>query len=1053
MGPGPENLLSRGLRVVRELIQFIQFTPLRKSVLSRPSSGGEIFRDRLVDPGEAHDTHCFVLTRRPECAYNRAKPFRVALAQKTPNLCKLGVFCILVSAGLLLLKGIDMIISWSNSITDARMRKLECGLEDFMDIFKPENVKEQPTKDGRNYIAGQLLDYTLPRGKGNVINRCAVVLDCDDADKAGIKALVEGVRGLGVRSVVHSTYSSTPDKPRVRVVIPLKDEVVPGDYVSLCKVLMNHLNMVTWDESCAQAERAMYMPAKPEGGDYWAVDTPGPLMDGQEWLKAHAPAERKTRTSKGNIAKRDKRRKPENDPGIQGAFNRAYTISDAIEEFDLPYEPVREGRWTYYGSHTQGGLRLVEGREDLCISEHANTDPACFVDGNGSVRALSAFELCAIHLYGEDDDTTVPPRERASMQKMGKRAGEDEAVRAELKVAAGGDAVDVSWLPFNLDNTYLQAKKVAEVVRDRLAYVDGLGWLVYSPDLGTWQLGGDSAALGCIADVSQLWYEGAVRTGDVDLVKKVGKLQRVSVTSGILKHLPWLLTVPVSSFDADMHLVCALNGVVDTRTRKLMPHDSKYKMVKHVNAEYVPGATYPAWDKALEALDAPERAWLQRWIGCALTGYQPDDHGAVVPILLGSGSNGKSVIMTAIKRAFGEYSHVGVHALLSPRDGKALLQAAAPLRGARLCIIEEFPDSVMKGNAIKQLSATPTMKGEYKYKNEFTFNATHSLMVSSNRLPRLDDCTDAVMRRVTVLPFTKKYAENPDKKQGELPMDVNLLRELDTPEARAAILAWAVEGAEAYFAAGQHVLPSTEAMEAAKNNWLEETDTLASFFAEKLIEDESGMIPRDHLYAAFADFQRENGGAQWNKATFMNSLSSHRAFSRFKYGKLRTTGMSLYRDRYGNGPAAPTGGRAAGLRGLRFRTPADDELEAFDGEYVEPEVEVEPEVVAPEPEALIPVEDVPALTPHVALEAKELERQELIEELDGLACYVRQLPGGVEEVNRLAYETGATSRQAPLEKLRAFKIRLEGALVRLAVQHREERGIPFAGDSRAHRQE
>lgn len=954
-----------------------------------------------------------------------------------------------------------MIISWSTSITNARMHKLECSLEDFMNIFKPENVKEQATKDGRNYIAGQILDYTNPRGKGNIIDRCAVVLDCDDADKASIEALCEGVRQLGVRSVVHSTYSSTPDKPRVRVVIPLKDIVVPGDYASLCKALMNHLNMVQWDESCAQAERAMYMPAKPAGGEYWAKETEGPLMDGLKWLKAHEPVSgstRKARASKGNIAKKDRRRKPENDPGIQGAFNRVYTIEEAIETFDLPYEPCREGRWTYYESHTEGGLRLVEGREDLCISEHANTDPASFVDGNGSVRALSAFELCAVHLYGDGDDTTVPPRERASMQKMAKRAGEDEAVRAELNVPAG-EAADVSWLASNLDNTYLQAKKVAEVVRDRLAYVDGLGWLVYSPDLGAWEMGGESAALGCIAEVSQLWREGAMLTGDVDLVKKVAKLQRVSVTSGILKHLSWLLTTPVSSFDADLHFLCALNGVVDARTCKLMPHDPAYKMLKRVGANYVPGATHPAWDKALQALDAPERAWLQRWIGCAITGYQPDDHGAAVPILLGGGSNGKSVLMTAITRTFGDYAHVGVHALLSPRDGKALLQAAAPLRGSRLCIIEEFPDSVMKGNAIKQLSATPTMKGEYKYKNEFTFNATHSLMVSSNKLPRLDDCTDAVMRRVTVLPFTKRYASNPDKKKGELPMDVNLLRDLNTPEARSAILAWAVEGAKAYFAAGQHVLPPTEAMEAAKNKWLEETDTLASFFAEKLIEDEDGMIPRDHLYAAFVDFQRENGGSQWNKSTFMNSLSSHRAFSGFKYGKLRTTGMSLYRDKYGNGPAVPTSGRAAGVRGLRFRTDADAEVDAFEGEYMEPEEEaVAPapapaSVVVAEPEALIPVEDIPAPTPHVAPEREEVERQGLVEEIEGLVCFVHQLPGGVEEVTRLARETDCMTKDAPLGKLRAFKIRLEGALVRLTIQQREEQGISFAEDSHAHRQE
>lgn len=955
-----------------------------------------------------------------------------------------------------------MIISWSPSITDARMRKLECSLEDFMDIFKPENVKQQATKDGLNYIAGQLLDYTSPRGKGNVIDRCAVVLDCDDADKAGIDKLVEGVRGLGVRSVVHSTYSSTHERPRVRVVLPLKDVVVPGDYTSLCKALMTHLNMVAWDESCAQAERAMYAPAKPEGGEYWAEETEGPLMDGQEWLNPPEPKERKARTSKGNVAKRDRKRKPESEHGVAGAFNRVYTITDAIEEYDLPYEPCREDRWTYYGAHTQGGLRLVEGREDLCISEHANTDPACYVDGNGSHRALSAFELCAVHLYGEGDDTSLPPRERASMQKMAKRAAEDERVRTELKVPAG-EATDVSWLANNLDNTYLQAKHVAETVRDRLAYVEGLGWLVYSPDLAAWEMGGDSAALACIAEVTQLWREWVMLTGDVDLVKRVAKLQRVSVTSGILKHLSWLLTTPISSFDADPHFLCALNGVVDVRTCKLMPHDPGYKMLKQVKANYVPGATHPAWDKALEALDPAERLWLQVWAGCALTGYQPDDHGAAVPILFGGGSNGKSVLMTALKRTFGKYAHVGAQSLLMPKDGKAFMQAAADLRGVRLCILEEFPDAIMSGNALKQVAATPTMKGEYKYKNSFTFDTTHSLMVSTNNKLRLDECTNAVLRRLAILPFDYEYVDELDsdekkrKEEKQRLKDVNLLRELETPEAQEAVLAWAVEGAKMYFDAGQHVLPPTAKMEAAKAEWLGMGDVLMSFFNDELIEDEGAMIPWAHLYASFCDWQRKENGKPWNNATLKGRVSTHSVLSKFKYGKLRTTGMSLYRDEFGDGPAAPKGGRAVGLRGLRFRTPAEKEAAVVPGMYIEPEPEPEnvaPIVAEPEPEsALIPVEDIPAPIPHVASEREEVTRRELVEEVEGLVLMVYNLPGGVEEVGRLIAETGATDKNAPLSKIRAFRIVLEGALARLTVLNREQLGIPFAEDSRAHRQE
>lgn len=942
-----------------------------------------------------------------------------------------------------------MIISWSASISIARMRKLDCSLEDFMDIFKPENVRTQPTKDGHNYVAGQLLDYTKSRGKGNVIDRCAVVLDCDDTDAEGVKGLVEGVRQLGVRSVVHSTYSSTPDKPRVRVVIPLKDVVVPGDYTALCNALMNHLDMVIWDESCAQAERAMYMPAKPEGGEYWAVDTQGPLMDGLEWLKAHEPKGRKARTSKGNIAKKDRKRKPENDPDIRGAFNRVYTIADAIEEFDLPYEPCREGRWTYYGSHTEGGLRLVEGREDLCISEHANTDPACFVDGNGSVRALSAFELCAIHLCGDDDDTSVPPRERASMQKMAKRAGEDERVRAELKVEDDA-VVDVSWLKYAIHKTRIQAVNVAAELRDTVAYVKGIGWLVYAPERGIWRVVDEESVINLISRVVESWCSSAVLSGEETFAKKVDRLCHRASLRHILGHLSPMLALCADDFDADLDLLCVRNGVVDLRTRKLMPHDPRYRMTRRAAVAYREGATHESWTEVLEALNPPERSWSQQWFGCALTGHQPRDREASIPILSGVGSNGKSVLIAGVKNAMGDYACGASQDLLMPKDRSAFKHAAVALKGRRFVVVEELPDGVLSGNAVKMLACTPTMMAEAKYQMEFEFKTTHSLMVTTNTQPRVDEGTDGVNRRLAMLPFPYHYVDSPKPGTDERLIDDSLVDAVETEEVQEAILAWMIEGAYRYYAAGKHVGAPTEDMRAAKAEWLGGADVLAAFYDSELVEDPKGMIPWTHLCAAFTDWSKANNGKPWNSATLKNRVLSHRMFSKFKCGKIRTTGMSLYRDKYGNGPDAPTGTQVAGMRGVRFRTPADGEPEAVVGEYVEPELPVsapEPPVVEaePEPEALIAVEDVPAPTACVAPEKGEVERRGLVEEINGLVEFVQALPDGVEEVDRLVEETGCRSPREPLGKLRAFKMRLEGALVRLSVQHRKELGIPFAG--------
>lgn len=223
-----------------------------------------------------------------------------------------------------------------------------------------------------------------------------------------------------------------------------------------------------------------------------------------------------------------------------------------------------------------------------------------------------------------------------------------------------------------------------------------------------------------------------------------------------------------------------------------------------------------------------------------------------------------------------------------------------------------------------------------------------------------------------------------------------------------------------------------------KAEWLGNVDTLAGFFNDMLIEDPDAMIPWTHLYAAFADWQRENGGKVWNKATFKNRIDSHRLFAELKSGKLRTSGMSLYCDEYGNSPKAPAGGRVAGLRGLRFRRPSDD---------VEQEQEQEQEQ-----EELIPAEEIPTPTPTTAPEKDEVERCALVDECEGLVLKLCELPGGGDEVNRLVAETGCKSPDSPLGKLRAFKMRLEGALARLTTQQQKEMGIPFAEDN-VHRQE
>lgn len=90
----------------------------------------------------------------------------------------------------------------------------------------------------------------------------------------------------------------------------------------------------------------MYAPARPLGGEFkshinageW-LDVDAVLAEYTDWTDASSWPRRKEadHATSGNAEKIDPREKP----GIIGQFNRAFTISAAIEKFELPYRRVK----------------------------------------------------------------------------------------------------------------------------------------------------------------------------------------------------------------------------------------------------------------------------------------------------------------------------------------------------------------------------------------------------------------------------------------------------------------------------------------------------------------------------------------------------------------------------------------------------------------------------------------------------------------------------------------------------------------------------------------
>lgn len=249
----------------------------------------------------------------------------------------------------------------------------------------PANLKE-----AGNYVLGRLSGDR--RNKTSIEARSALTLDVDHPDDE----FLERLQGTDCLLIWHTTYSSTPDHPRYRIIIPLDREVSPAEYEAAVRGVMEDLGTECFDPGSIQPERYMFKPAsqKPEWFQWGEVK--GSVADA-DTLIALAPE-----SLAGLPPIRPSRRKqdPFEMAYPMGEFNRAYEDLDLlIEEYELPYEPAGTKRWTLSGA-IGSAAGVGEVAPGLWYSHHGG-DPAY-----GEVH--TAFDLVRVHQFGELDEGVKP---------------------------------------------------------------------------------------------------------------------------------------------------------------------------------------------------------------------------------------------------------------------------------------------------------------------------------------------------------------------------------------------------------------------------------------------------------------------------------------------------------------------------------------------------------------------------------------------------------------------------------------------------------------------
>ncbi len=281
-----------------------------------------------------------------------------------------------------------------------------------------------------------------------------------------------------------------------------------------------------------------------------------------------------------------------------------------------------------------------------------------------------------------------------------------------------------------------------------------------------------------------------------------------------------------------------LNGILDVASGKLEPHSPDFLFPIQINAAWNPGAECPVIDRFIQQVFPDDAGEL--FYQLAGLYALPDTRQQKAVMLLGSGSNGKSVTLALLQHFLGSQnvSSLPLHEFAENRF------AAAELQGKLLNLSSDLPDRTFRDTTLfKQIvdGGFTTIHARRRYGKPFQFRPFVRLIFSANRVPDSTDTSYGYLRRWLVIPFDAELDEDD--------LDPSLIEKLATREELSGLLNHAVSSYRHLLNNGR--LIESRAMLTAKARFNALSDPTRLFLDECVEQDDQAHIKRADLYRAY----------------------------------------------------------------------------------------------------------------------------------------------------------------------------------------------------------
>ena len=423
-------------------------------------------------------------------------------------------------------------------------------------------------------------------------------------------------------------------------------------------------------------------------------------------------------------------------------------------------------------------------------------------------------------------------------------------------------------------------------------------WIVW--DGKRWKVDDtDESRRRAIAVADAIWVEmREMPKADIDDAT-YGKIQNhckySSSAAGIAKALECAAAEPGAQIlpkqlDADPWLLNCENGTVDLRTGELQEHKRENLLTKISPTNFNIDAESPAWEKFLSDVFGSEEliGYIRRLCGYWSTGIIREQ---MLPVLFGTGSNGKTTFLNAITQALGnDFCMKAPADFIMHKRNDAHPTDKADLFGKRLVICSETDDGKrLAESMVKELTGDEAIRARRMREDFWEFDPTHKIILVTNHKPMIRGTDHGIWRRIRLIPFARQFW-NPHKgEEGppELVQDDTLKDRLEME--MAGILVWIVRGCIEWHRDGEQ---TPNEVDDQTKDYRSSQDVLGAFITERCDVDHQRVVQSSDLYKSYRKWTDDNGEYTVNQRQFGLSMAE-RGFFKYRNNGIWYRGLSL----------------------------------------------------------------------------------------------------------------------------------------------------------------